>query len=208
MPEVKGLLDGAPELAVLLYLRLAAKQFCKDTAVWRVLSGEQTVTALPPPDTPLELADLRHGAGFTLPDPAAGPYWILAVDDVLVNGESTRNRFEDRANPFAWDRLTGDLTVHRDVLPAITPFRLQLALVLEPARHAEQLPDFLVEEHSEGITSHAIANLKQMTGKEWSDPRGAAVYLARYEHRVSETRVRTARHGTTGKLQTPLFPFY
>lgn len=39
IPEVRTHLSGAPETTVLLYLRQAAKQFCKDSLIWEVPIG-------------------------------------------------------------------------------------------------------------------------------------------------------------------------
>jgi len=209
VPEVKYLLDGAPEPAILLYLKLAAKQFCKDSGVWKATTGARTIAIADlPEDREKPLIVKSTDAAFTIPDAATLPSYAYAVDDVLLDDDSLKDMYAGRPhNAYSWDKITADLRIIQEPFPN-PPFELKLRLFLQPTRAAAEVPDFLVEDHSEGITAHAIANLKMMNGKEWTDMRGASSYMRKYEHRVAEARIREAKQGTTGKIETDLIPFH
>ena len=205
IPEVSNHLTGTPAPVIKTYLKRAAKQFCTDSGVWEHRTATKSVayTDLPTDeDDPyiVTLPETGDEAVFTIP---AGSY-IQSVENVEIDKRSVRP--DVGSDPFYYSYEMQALSIDRDALPA-QDFKLRITVKLQPTKQSSDIPDFLIELHSEGIASYAIAEMMVMPETSWSNPQLAAVYRDKYRSRVAEARVQKAREGTTGRIAIQPFPF-
>ena len=195
IPEVRTHLAGAADPTVTLYLRRAAKQFCQDSKIWDVNIGSKAVT--PPADT-------DSAVRYVLPSEDPDDDFTLPAQS-YINSISTV-RLDDNevdVKGYAFDLSTRELVMQaRTILQAAT---LYVGAVLETARKATALPDFIFELWGDGIADYAVWEMMTMPKQEWSDPVLAEVFKKKYDDRVAEATVAKAREGTEKPIE--LLPF-
>lgn len=206
IPEARTHLSGVPEETVELYLRRAAKQFCRDSLAWDVSLGTRVLAAAPAATARYRL--YLHGEAGAEHFIAPGEAYINRVSQVRFTPsgstpDSKRDVLEE--DLYAYEHATRDLILYPGALSGAGT--LDVNAVLEPARGAETLPDFLVELRGEGIVEYAIFELMTMPKQEWSDPELAALFKAKYDARVNEATVDKAREGTRKGIELAPFEF-
>ena len=193
IPDVRTHLKGAPERTVLRYIRRAVKQFCQDSRVWQLELGSKSVD--PPDDT---------NARVVLAVPSTGD-----DDDYELPEQSTLNtlalvHFGDWDCPldpkrYRYDVVTANLILRPGVIHQTADVYVEA--ILETARDATTIPDFLAEKWGEGIADYAIAEMMMMPDQDWSDPKLGGFFERKYQSRVSEAVIEKAREGTQNSIE-------
>jgi len=159
LPELLVDVDGCPEVTALAQLRNAARDFCATTHVWTVTLDDFNTVAntsayalqLPAQSTPVRLARVNVGdeKGVDIFEPETAK---AALDC-------------GRQRPFAWlDQ--GQLRI------GPTPNRVMsvsVQLSLKPSLNADEIPDWIAEEHAEKLRAGARERLFAMPRKDWTD---------------------------------------
>ena len=205
-PIVTTHLKGAPDEAVVIYLQRACKQFCKDTSIWEESLGRKSVSEPGDPDLNIvyELPDVD--GDFQLPYLSA----LKNVSEVKF-GEDTDALIKENPNPrlarnqYRFDIVRKELTIFGGAWD--TDGLLEVVAILTTSLSALEIPEFLVENWSEGIANYARWEMMNMPDREWSNSRESKTYLAKYESRVNEARFERAREGTAGAVRIDPIPF-
>ena len=203
-PIVTTHLKGAPDEVVLIYLRRAAKQFCKDSSIWEMALGTKAVIAPVLPEVTLV---------YTVPDDdfVLPPLSALKAISEIRFGETANDLITEDPDPrltrdyYRYDVVTKELRISGGAWD--TAGFLTVRAVLTTALTASEIPEFLVEHWSEAITNYAVWEMMNMPEREWSNSRESKTYLSKYHSRVNEARVERAREGTTGRIQVDPLPF-
>lgn len=198
-PHIMPFAPTAPEPMVILYLRQAAREFCKETRCWR------EVITTPITANPVEPI---IPAGAT----------IVAVQSAKINGRDlspmlfeeadidTYLTQEGRAVGFTQDEIgrfiimpfeAGDLVMSCFLAPSAGPQRT----TLNPATEAQnQVPDFLYTEHAEAIGYGALSRLLALPAQEWTNGDLAGYFAAKFQEAKGGGQVDAAK----GKQRAPI----
>ena len=203
-PIVKTHLKGAPDAAVTIYIQRACKQFCKDSSLWEQRLGIKDVARPEDPDVNIvfEVPD----DDFRLPYMSA----LRSISEVKY-GEDEDQLNTDNPDPrltrgqYRFDLVRKELTIVGGTYEKAG--KLSVSAVLTTTLAATEIPEFLYENWSEGITNYAVWEMMNMPDREWSNSRESKTYLAKYQSRVNEARTERAREGTTGRVQMDPLPF-
>lgn len=188
--EVPGCLTSSIDLAILQ----AAREFCRRSGVWRAW-----------------LADIALQAAvseYTPTPPADGEI----VDYLFANidGEDTDIFPEHEMDEFivGWRTKTGsavEAVIGRQAsvlvypIPTASGEALSLRASIMPTRNATTLPDNL-SRWDEGLASGALARLKAMPGKGWTDREAVATHKDLFEVAINNASISMAK----GFSKTPL----
>lgn len=205
VPEVRTHLNSAPDITCILYLQRAVKQFCKDAGVWVVSVGTTTIS--PPtytnPTPPVEVAiPDSDNEDWTFPDSS----YLQSIKKILLDGSELERVSGAEAPKYWYDWVVEKLYIDSNYVTSDS-VELEVYVVLTPTKLAEEIPDFIVERYSEGVSNYAISEMMLMPDRQWSDARLASSFLKKYQLRVSEAKVAIARQGTTGKISIDTIPF-
>ncbi len=77
---------------------------------------------------------------------------------------------------------------------------LTVEVAYRPSLTSRGLPNELFAAYIDRIAQGAIARIKTMPGRPYSDPAGAMLALARFDEAVSKAAFRAAKGGTRGRL--------
>lgn len=154
---------ACPEPVAENHIRIAARDFCAATRCWRF------VTSVPVTDAP-EVA--------CVPPDAA----LLEIEEAQFDGRVLeRVRYIDThdvaGNPSHITQIEPDsVRIHPHAVGSLT-----LSLFLQPAQHADRVPDFLYDRWAETIGDGALAGILELPGQPYSDPVAASYRRARFE---------------------------
>ena len=206
VPEVKNYLNGPPDEMIISYLRIAAKQFCQDSRMWRQMIG--TIEVAPPTDPNDEI---------TIPIPSVlkddGTRDLTLPDDSYLNTISFLELNIGPANSkelavektYRYDVVFQEMILSAGLITNTTD--VTVTVILEPSFTAILIPNFLVERNAEGIRDYALYSMMKMKGREWTDPKLAQDHKVEYEARVAEAKIDRAREGTEQTIELELIPF-
>ena len=204
VPEVRTHLNSAPDITCILYLQRAVKQFCKDAGVWVVSVGTTTIS--PPtdinPTPPVEVGISLSDDDWTFPDNS----YLQSIKKILLDGRELERVSGAEAPKYWYDWVAQKLYIDSNYVNSDS-VELEVYVVLTPTKLAEEIPDFIVERYSEGVSNYAISEMMLMPDRQWSDARLAGAFREKYQLRVSEAKVALARQGTTGKISLDPIPF-
>ncbi|MCL2104823.1 MAG: hypothetical protein FWH21_07190 [Kiritimatiellaeota bacterium] len=96
--------------------------------------------------------------------------------------------------PGAW--VDGVLDVERSPQPAV-----HCSCALKPRMNSEECPDWFLQKYGYAIRAGAMARLKEMGGRPWSDPAQAAREMITYANAMNEACVAAA--GVDGSVSGP-----
>jgi hypothetical protein len=173
---------GCPLPLVKQAIREGATQFCRNTGIWRVrLDGDDTIYT--------EAGEKNYAA--TLPETYTA--FIKRVSAVYHNGSTTP--MDEGRWAFGPDGV-----LRLASAPSADDETLVLEVVLIPSDDAEDLPDWLVARWGRGIWQRAVAELKGMAGKKWSDGAGAREAMREAEKVEGEAKIEVADGRKSGRL--------
>ena len=206
VPEVKNFVNGPSDPVIVSYLRIASKQFCQDSRMWRQEIG--TIEVVPPTDPNDEIVipipsvlkddDTRD---LSLPDQS----YLNTVSRLDFNIGPANSKEEAGAKLYRYDVVFEELILVAGAISNTT--NVTVIVILEPSLLSEQIPSFLVERHAEGIRDYALYSMMKMKGQEWTDPQSAQDHKIEYEARVAEAKIDRAREGTEQTIELEIIPF-
>jgi hypothetical protein len=169
-PRVLAQLRGCSEDFAIMELRAVARDFCRESDIWR--------EAL---DT---IATVADQADYNLEDEHEYAAHIQRVR--LVTLDDSDLSAED------WS-LSVDGVLTLDPAPAETDMDLDVDVVFVPDLDADDHPDFLVSRWAEALIVGAVARLKLQAGsgqqvRPWFDPSGGQLATAQYQGLIAEAR--------------------
>lgn len=203
LPLVLPHVPGCPDPSALQALRLSAREFCERTKCWRHLAeidlAAGDMAAIVP-----DHAAIHEIEWATMVVEGATPWPLTPVPYVdAVHGGSRGAR--------AWGitQATADTLM---VLPEESKGLLAVSLILKPrigqdfvragfdagpfADFYDQAPEFLVQQHGEGIAAGALARLMIQPGSAWYAPDLAGVHASIAVERIGRASD-TAHRGQT-----------
>jgi len=172
---------GCPDFLIEDAVRKAARAYCKDTWVWQDGPDENEPLAA----DPLEAQTVYQ---LTNEDDAS----IIAISNVIKNETPMKPGIEyAKAVKDSKIIFSGPLNA-TDVV--------EVKRVHRPSATATALPDFLLEDHAEGIANKAIAELLKMAGKPWTDAAKAMYHEGLYLAAVQDANAAALKGGTNASL--------
>lgn len=198
-PLVLPYAPTAPEPLVMQHLRLAAREFCKDTRCWREVIST-TITANPvAPTLPAGSTIVAvQSARLNGRDLSAVPFDEAEIDTYLDAG--------GRAAQFTQDQMD------RFIVMPFEPGTLVMSLYLAPSAGPEvvvrnpagepqnQVPEFLFTEHVEAIAHGALSRLLGIPAQEYTNGGLAAFFLAKFDAAKAEVSTMSIK----GKQRAPI----
>lgn len=201
MPE----LPGATTAMVDLHLRHVAREFCEDSAAWRV---------------DYELPTVADEATYDVSAPELSSEIVrvikVSVNDVLLWDAAWKPQPRATANiadvepkysrtdpPFSVNVENTELTLSDDETPtAADADGLAMVLALKPSFDAAVLPDFLKNQHIEAMRCGTLARLMRMGKKPWTDRELSVVYEREYRRLITAAAHNAQLGNTGGRLRT------
>ncbi len=173
---------GCPDFLIKDAVRDAARDYCRDTWIWQ--DG-------PDENEPLSVDPLEAQTVYPLTNEDNAN--IIAVSSVIKNGSPMKPGTE-----YAKAVKDARLIVSAVFSASDT---VEVKRVHRPSATADEIPDFLLEDHSKGIANKAIAILLKMAKKPWTDGGKSMYHEAEYSAAVQDA-VAAALKGGTGQSLT------
>lgn len=168
IPAIVSELPDCPRFTMSAAVQYVAREFYRDSRAWRVrgvalattVAGQATYTVTNPSGAIL--------AGL----PAV---WIAdeEVDETPFGGEDDVLPTDSDDRPSVG--VIGPAAIMLTPKPITAGLAVTGTVAYMPAATAADISDDLYDLHHEAIERAAVARLKRMTGKPWSDPQGAMV---------------------------------
>lgn len=197
IPLVAPFVPGAPDPTIIQYLREHAIALCERTLVWQG-----------PLEAVLTVAD-QEAYAFPLPDSAA-LHRVLSWD-IDGRGEWVTPAY---ARKVIGDASDADLAWTEDKVqfrvnptPAEAGKTMTIIAALKPTRDADEIPEFIYEQHIRAIADGAIGVLSAMK-QPWQDMAQAAFYMDRFESAVARAASAIARGNGRTRDRRVVCQFY
>lgn len=185
LPRVLRYAPACPEVLALAHLRDAAREFCSRTRLWRLSdsfalpeAGEDLLCA-PQGSIILEIAAAR------IDGRPLDPVTVLWLD-------ANHFGWRDEADTSGAKYITQTEPDSVRVVPAQSG-TLALELILAPTDDAEQLPDFMIDQHARVLANGAIGEVLN-TPSDFANPQLGAAFVERFDADLSRLSI-TARKG-------------
>jgi len=184
-PRVAMSVSGCPENVQLLAIRLAARDFCRDTEIWQ----ETLSTTSTADEDEYDLTALHDY------DAVIQRVRAVRLDDSETDSDEADWR-ADEVGALTFEEAPDEdgLTIEADV-------------VFVPRVSCEDFPTWLLDKWSEAVTAKALASLKAMPQKPWSDPASVDALEREYAYRCGQAKASLATERQSGDLmiQPPTF---
>lgn len=200
LPLLKAWAPAVPNPVALQFLRLAAREFCKDTRCWRerltVDVTENPFTIGPDYTTVVAVQDAMFGDREITP----GILSDIAINTLDETGQPDRLfQIEDEGAFWLHPFTAGDLDVIVFLAPQAGP---QFGSDGDGGTHqANQVlvPDALFHEHADSIAAGALGHLLTLPNQSYTNGELALFHMARFE------KAKTAMKGKElkGKQRAP-----
>jgi hypothetical protein len=190
-PSIKVYAPGVADPTMFFGIRQAAIEFCERTRLWRY-EDDFTVTA-------------DDGEVISAPNGAE----IHEVEAVFFNGQE----LDPKATSWLDDHMrgwrTGELTGLPKYYTQTEPDTIRLApqeagqvnvsVWLKPSQDADELPDWIVDQHREAIAHGALARILLIPNQSFTNPELGAAFAASFGRRLDEL----CNKGFTGQQRAP-----
>lgn len=181
LPYVYAEAEGCPEVAALNVLRLSVREFCDASKAWRHVA-----------DPIYMYAGYNE---FDIDVPLGAELAMKGIIEAEYSGAAVDIRTSEDL-PANWRTETGSgitaiVPTRRTVLvyptpTANDPLPLNLVVALRPALDATTCSDTLAD-WTEGITAGALARLKLMPNKPWTDREAVADLRTQFDREARKT---------------------
>lgn len=202
LPEVRPESPGAPAPVALNAIRNACYDFCTKSLLWNEVQDPYAYSA--------GVAEYQIDA---IPDSQVVSVLLVTINDAFA---LTPTVLEDLARKRpSWASAQGAIqgfvqpqpdTIRFYAVPsdsgAFTPH-----VAYAPTRAAATIDARVYNQHLETIKHGALWKLKQMLGKDWSDPGGAAYHEAHFRAGVGAAIVERNRGNSRASLSVEMRPF-
>lgn len=183
LPRITASLPGCPSPVRLMALRQAARDFCRETEVWR----EILTTTSTEDEDEYDLTDLHT--------------WDALIERVRAV------RLDSSTVDEGDYEVSEDGVLTFDTAPDADDYAIEADVVFLPLDECEDYPTWLIGKWSDAIQTKALMLLKAMPQKPWSDPKGAADLEREYVYQcgLAKVAVTMARKGGDLTAQAPTF---
>lgn len=171
----------------------AAREFCRETQVWRAdMDPISTIAGQAEYDIDVPV---RHAESVAIIAARQNGMTIYPRSEKVLDVEwpNWRRDQADTARYFVSD----DPTVLR-LVPVPVRSRsnaiVDMRIALRPARNATRLPDLLLRDYLEQIAMGAQGRLCAMIGKTWTDPNRATYWLNEFQREINAAKIRATRN--------------
>lgn len=169
----------------------AAQEFCRDSLCW---ADTQTVSLLP---------NLRE---YAITVPASADLVVVrraSIDKRVMRGEPNAQEIIDRREGFGEPAIYAVLgsTLYVTPTPNVSGKSISLLCAFAPRFTAATIPDVLVGRYAEAIAAGALAILKRVPAKDWTDPQGAVTAYQIFQLRKAEARIEFEGGRVAGSLR-------
>ncbi len=175
-PYTAAALPLCPENYQKLALRLAARDFCRDTELWRDTMTGHTVVDTATYDFTSQL------------DSTVQCYRVLnvSIDDITIAPRPYDEQGRDVDSTGYTVDTGGIITLY----PAPTTADLDIIInvAVLPLLTCDEYPAWLMGQWGEVIVLRAVASLKAESKKPWSDPEGAQLKESDYRYRAGQAK--------------------
>lgn len=193
LPRVLRYAPACPEVLALSHLRDAAKEFCRRTKLWRLsdsielpTEGEDILCA-PQGSFILEIAAARLGGNKL--EPVTASY---------LDAHQFGWRDDADTSGARWITQTEPDSVR--VVPAQAG-TLLLELVLAPTDDADQVPDFMVNQHAQVIANGAAGEVLS-TPSDFANPQLGAAFVQRFQSDLDRLSISARKGQQNAPLRT------
>ena len=200
--RVRPQVPGCPEEVAIDALRVAAEHLCRESHLWQ---------------KQLSPASIYKGIGdYQLPTPAYTR--VVSPLRVDVSGHKLEHRhtgeldawdedWRERVGPepHYWTMNSPDEVVIVPKPEADKPDALVARVSLEPAENDLDLPDWF-HQYTNCLKEGALAELKEIPGKPWSDPKMMQLHQRRFHREVARARYDASRGFTNRPIRTKAYP--
>ena len=195
LPAMRTYVRNVPEPVAERFVRAAAREFCRITRIWRdicELTVEEALITLSCTIADARILEIEHasidGAELTPKAPSQ-------LDDVWPGWSDVD------AQPGAAKYITqlGGNTISLVPRQAGT---IRMRIVLIPSDDALNLPEILLDEHSETIGIGAASKAMLVPGTEYTNPAAAAGLSQNFISRANTERWRVAKTKPGARLRT------
>lgn len=196
LPRVRVEADGVPRALALLHIRTVLRELCRASHIWQQELDPITLYA--------------NVAERDIPRPDGAE--VMRILGASYQGGTLKRRSTEqlRAADPDWQTATGDglsaivpgyRTVRLYPIPETTlADPLYLTVELVPSQSTTQCPDELLE-YADGIAAGALARLKRMAGKPWTDRQAVREYEDEFNEAVGRAIHEVASGRTGASLQ-------
>ena len=194
LPNIRLYAPGVADPTAYFAIRQAAIEFCERSRTWR-FDDEFNVTT-------------DDAEGLLAPANSV----VLDIDGVWFNGQKLTPKTPNQLDKLlpTWrsgaDKSTSKpLYVTQTALNTIqiVPFqagKLKLSLFLKPAQDADELPDFLADQHRETIAWGALGRILLIPNQSFTNPEMGAVFGQLFQQKLDGK----STIGSTGQQRAPV----
>ena len=167
-PHILPFAPGCPEPVMVQYAREAAIKFCQRSRSWRSdeiypLVGPEINVMAQCDAVVFDIESVRWRQ-------SVGDQWSRRLDPVQY--DEIADEYRDGNPQYFAQKIAGTLQV--------SPFsagELRVVMYLKPDSNTFELPDYLIELHTETIAAGALSKILMLSAYDFSDPQLAMVHL-------------------------------
>lgn len=193
LPKIMPYAPGCPEPLALASIIQAAQVFCERTRLWRdqdqfnVTPTSYNIVCAP---EGAELFEIENALFNGLP---LEPKSLADLDHEMPDWrerEDTQARWITQVTP-------GSVIV----VPKASG-SLRLSTILQPTNDADQLPDFIINEHARTLADGALAEILITPNQSFTAPDRAQFFSMRFEARLTELTSKSIKGQQRAKMRT------
>lgn len=184
----RGLIGVPPEIA-LDAVRKTAIDFCQQTSIWEYEAGFKTQYNVR--DYPIRVPDGTRLASMK---------WVEFNGNRLTPRTGTNQTFCGYGYSFV---MQGKDTLWVSPTPVDTTCSDYVAYgaALKPSQNACEIPDFLIEDYNDALTSGAAYRLFQIPKQDWSNAALAMVNAREYSRLIARARLQKMQNFSQGGVE-------
>ena len=208
LPHIRPDVEGAPTPLILERTRRVVRDFCQrahvvrqDHAAINVVAATALYTLTEPSD--LQIVTLHHVLHDSQTVVGVGEDWLdTSFPHVTPRYVEHRAQIQVQwrtqvSQQPAWYYQPSRIQVRLVPIPeAALTDGLEVSMILKPTPVTSEVPDVVYDEHFESITAGVLAELLEMTGKAWHEPRRAETERAMFEAAIDQIRGEQIRSRT------------
>lgn len=181
MPFVLPFTPGCPWELAEHHVRQACIEWFQRTLCWRVKTSTPTLDGI---------------RSYTIPAPAGGTTakllagWVNSCQVRVLNIDTGAATPVSSATVAVWTEDRKSFIVNPAPAAGGT---VELQLAVKPSQQAGAIPESHFEQYAEHIAQGALARILKMSGKKWTDLRGAADAQDAFDHEIGRVSALVAR---------------